>query len=537
MTDRSYDRAYRADDDDRTAPRSDSDPLAELARLIGQTDPFGAAAPRAAQPQAPVPQSAGAHSRTTDFRMSRPVPPVSDDLDDAPPTQPSWLQRRREAPREAAAPVEPDFSRPPSFVKAAAPLVDQQPDMRAYNPGPMDFGQTAAPANYQPAPIAPPHFEQPALDLREPAFDPRSFEPQAYDQRGAAPASLEPGRYDEALFGELPPEPQPGYYTDQQYGYDDGYADEAPAMKPRRNGMMTVVAILALAVVGTGGAFAYRTFAGGHRSGEPPVIKADTSPTKVPGPAADGKPIQDRLANNGAEALVSREEKPADPSQSPNGPRVVLPQLNQNPNPPGVASTSPSAKPVFPPPQTTASADEPRRIKTFSIHPDQADPSAEPVGRTPPATRAASRAPAAAPVAATPPAQAAAPQARRPARGVEDANASAPMSLAPDAADAPARAANQRVASLPPAESAGGGNYLVQVSSQISESDARSSYRALQGKFPSVLGSRSPVIKRADVGGKTVYRAMVGPFSGPAEAQQFCGSLKSAGGQCFVQRN
>ena len=80
--------------------------------------------------------------------------------------------------------------------------------------------------------------------------------------------------------------------------------------------------------------------------------------------------------------------------------------------------------------------------------------------------------------------------------------------------------------------------YLVQVSSQKNEADAQASYRALQSKFPSVLGSRSPVIKRADLGDKGVYyRAMVGPFGTPEEAAQFCGNLKTAGGQCVVQRN
>jgi cell division septation protein DedD len=87
------------------------------------------------------------------------------------------------------------------------------------------------------------------------------------------------------------------------------------------------------------------------------------------------------------------------------------------------------------------------------------------------------------------------------------------------------------------APSAGGG-YLVQVSSQKNEGDAQASYRALQSKFPAVLGSRPPVIKRADLGDKGVYyRAMVGPFASTEEAAQFCGNLKTAGGQCVVQRN
>jgi hypothetical protein len=84
----------------------------------------------------------------------------------------------------------------------------------------------------------------------------------------------------------------------------------------------------------------------------------------------------------------------------------------------------------------------------------------------------------------------------------------------------------------------GTGGYLVQVSSQRNEADAQASYRALQGKFPSVLGSRSPLIKRADLGDKGVYyRVVVGPFTTPDEALQFCATLKSAGGQCVVQRN
>ena len=51
---------------------------------------------------------------------------------------------------------------------------------------------------------------------------------------------------------------------------------------------MTVVAVLALAVVGTGAAFAYRTYVGSPRSGEPPIIKADNSPTKIVPAPADG---------------------------------------------------------------------------------------------------------------------------------------------------------------------------------------------------------------------------------------------------------
>jgi cell division septation protein DedD len=115
------------------------------------------------------------------------------------------------------------------------------------------------------------------------------------------------------------------------------------------------------------------------------------------------------------------------------------------------------------------------------------------------------------------------------------------MSLSPQAAQtAPAADARPRVATNTPVQTApsGGGGYLVQVSSQKNEAEAQASYRVLQGKYPAVLGSRSPVIKRADLGDKGVYyRAMVGPFGSREEALQLCGSLETAGGKCVVQRN
>jgi hypothetical protein len=89
-----------------------------------------------------------------------------------------------------------------------------------------------------------------------------------------------------------------------------------------------------------------------------------------------------------------------------------------------------------------------------------------------------------------------------------------------------------------PNGSGGGGGYIVQVSSQRNEADALASYKALQEKFPAVLGSRAPLIKRAETGTTGVfYRATVGPFESSEEASQFCGNLKTAGGQCVVQRN
>jgi len=120
-----------------------------------------------------------------------------------------------------------------------------------------------------------------------------------------------------------------------------------------------------------------------------------------------------------------------------------------------------------------------------------------------------------------------------------NANGSAPLSLTPQPSQ-PEPAPTQVAAANPSQAAAAStsGGYVVQVSSQKNEADAQASYRTLQSKFPNVLGSRTPLIKRADLGEKGVYyRAMVGPFGSQDEANQLCGNLKTAGGQCVVQRN
>jgi SPOR domain len=88
------------------------------------------------------------------------------------------------------------------------------------------------------------------------------------------------------------------------------------------------------------------------------------------------------------------------------------------------------------------------------------------------------------------------------------------------------------------AASAAAGGYVVQVSAQRSKADAEASFRSLQKKFPSQLGGRTPLVRRADLGAKGIYyRTMVGPFASAGEADQFCGRFKAAGGQCIIHLN
>ena len=88
-----------------------------------------------------------------------------------------------------------------------------------------------------------------------------------------------------------------------------------------------------------------------------------------------------------------------------------------------------------------------------------------------------------------------------------------------------------------PREAASGGaGAYVQLSSQRSEEAARSAFAALQRKFPSVLGSATVDIQKADLGSKGVYyRARVGAPTKNA-AVDLCEQLRSAGGDCLIAR-
>jgi SPOR domain len=491
MADRYQDRPFPRGDfgrsgDQQTSGTSENDPLLELARLIGQTDPFNPLTRANHKLQQPA---------SGPERQRAPV-----DTHDEPATEtpssgpPSWLRRANRQ------------------VDAAQSPASEADSPRSLHPLHRYAAQQSSPAQE--------HEEQHYEEETAPAY--QELEPQP-----------DLSRYDDALFGQVDAGEQDYQrepaFADDPYAYQAEYQDEGveEPVRKSRGGMVTVAAVLALAVIGTGAAFAYRTYVAAPRASEPPIIKADNSPTKiVPAPSDNSNKLADRVAAEGAEKIVPREESPVDINAKPGGPRVVFPPLNQNPTPPSTASVSSPSMPVTataPAPSSgTLANGEPRRIRTVSVRGDQPDSAPAPAPAAPAAVTAK---PAAAAKAAS-----------------ANASANPPMSLAPQPSQ-PSPPAETRVAATNPAQAvapstSSTGGYMVQVSSQRNEADAQASYRALQSKFPSVLGAHSPVIRRADLGDKGVYyRAMVGPFGTPDEASQFCGSLKSAGGQCVVQRN
>ena len=252
MADRFSNRPSFADNFDRGAPRpgadapSDGDPLAELARLIGQTDPQSnfARGRQANPPQAP-------RSLATDFSVG----------------PPSWMQ---------TAQAQQTRSQPaPSYVEP--------------EPQPYETEQ------YETEPE--PHLTP------MPAF----LQAQHPSHTQQAPAD----RYDQVLYGHHDQQQDQEY--DEQQGYaDEDYAEEQfdgpPAYLENENrrrrpgGLLTVAVVLGLAVVGTAGAYAYRSYSATPRSGTPPVIKADNAPSKVVPPTqssdSSGKLIYDRIGNS-----------------------------------------------------------------------------------------------------------------------------------------------------------------------------------------------------------------------------------------------
>ena len=498
MADRYQDRAFPAGDDydrdtgSRTSANAESDPLAELARLIGQTDPFGSRpigrANLQVQPQARPVNREPSYDNDYEPSSNRYMDLEADEV--PAPAPPSWMQR---AARQEAPP----------------PLLQQDEYPSAVHP----LHRYAA--EHPPA---------------EPDYDPEQLFADTPHEAHQEPHEPDLSRYDEALYGGFDSGAQQHDhgYADDSYAYEEDQDFEAPAPR-RRGGVITVAAVLALAVFGVGGALAYRNYTGGARNGEPPIIRPEAGPTKImAAPADTGTKVPDRMTTaEGTEKIVSREETPLDPNAR-SGPRVVFPSLTPNGSVPMPATVVPGTTPPANGP-ATFSNNEPHAVKTFAVRSDQAA-SGVPVAAVPPAAPAPAKL-----------------QPRTPGTNARAsaANLNAPLSLAPQG-DAPAVLAppvrvaatnnpNQLAPSAP--GTAASGTYLVSILSQPTEAEAQAAFRTMQSKYPSVLGSQSPAIARGTTkDGKPTYRAGVS-FANSTEAAQFCKSYQGAGGQCWVVKN
>ncbi|MCX5515138.1 hypothetical protein C3941_12340 [Kaistia algarum] len=544
-------------------PVPQDDPLVELARIVSGNQSFDDLVGRpAAQPTvATRPASAQrAPVRDTSFDLesellndlqssfdpaSRPSSPRA--------SAPEPRQEPRQEPRaaQAAAPREsfdhmrlrPGQPQTPSWTAPREPEAEEDPySGTAYAAG--DFDRETDP------------FAAPRASTRAPAAPPPQPAAADHDDYYYEDEPAEPG-YDDTDYGE------------DRFGEYDGYDAEPP----RRSRRPLIIAAIGLAVVLAGGlaALALKGGSSDTSADAPKVIVADQGPTKVQPaaqPAADdgqqNKLIFDRANPDAApqEQLVLPDDGAVDaPSSNESAAsreisRIILPGA---PGDNSSAPATPDASGAAPASDAQGGDDAvPRKVRTVVIKPDgtivssqatakDAAPGSADVAAAPATTLAAPAASDAAPAADTAPAAAepVAPEPAAPEPAVTAPLPAAEPSAPPSSKDTSQMAAPKPALRPAPAETvpaatsaSGAGGFVVQVTSQRSQDQAATAYRALQRKYPEILGNRSPDIVRADLGAKGIYyRARVGPMATRDEAITLCEALKASGGACIVQKN
>ena len=458
-----------------TAP-SKSDPLAELARIVGQDDPFRALLAE----EAPGSQRAG-----------------------------SGLGARRE----------PLFDYPGGEQGGAADYGSR---------GNLADDDRGYPEAYQQPPVALTREEEAIL--------------YGHGGHGYAGDAHEQGRY----------------YDDAGDGAEvyEAFAAEPPR---RRKTLMAAAAMVAVVALAGAGVWTLRSGGPSGIDGDPPVVKAETGPSKIAPQNPGGidipnqnKKIYEPGAQDTQTRVVNREEQPIDLRQAI---RAGAPAPDSASGP-GPVRLSPAVPPnvasgVAPSLQGSGNAiagflGEPRRVRTVSIRPDgtvippDAGAAARPSVPAPP--------PAAAPGAvALPPSlrpRDAMPPATAPRSAVTpDQSVGAPLQITPDsarpkseprlAAAPPAVVREPTETSAAPAASPG---FTVQLGVRGTDREARQAFEQFQQRHAGDLSGFSPLIVQADINGKTAYRVRVGPMSRD-DATSLCVRLKASGGQCFVANN
>jgi hypothetical protein len=371
----------------------------------------------------------------------------------------------------------------------------------------------------------------------------------------ADPVSISPA--DRAVPGTPPTQAyaQPSY---------EESAEEFYPLEPRRSrrGLITVAVVLGTAIAAVSGALMLRNRPVATATGEPPVIQAESDPLKIKPENPGGVEIPNQNAQvyerSGADKqtrVVNREEQPVDVQQA----------ARAAPAAPGIAAaTAPN--------NAVASLGEPRRVRTVSVRPDGTivSPDQPGVGVPPTSAQPAPSRPAEPTLPSSSGATPAptAPQAAAPARPRPEARSttptvtatpsqpppaarsaltapppSSPLSISANGAQQPeapqrnATAAPPRAADASETTSAAGG-FSVQLSVTTAEDTARAQAQALQRKYAGELGGRTPLVRTAEVNGKTLHRVRVGPMS-KDDANDLCAKVKEAGGDkaCFVARN
>ena len=500
---------------------SGDDPLAELARLVGQEDPFKGVFP--ASRAAGKPQFA------------------------TPPADASSHQHAPVHAHEAGSgePGREDFS-----------IFDH------------DFRPTAEMSDQAGAPVDPAivHGEEgeavqvssyaPSIDGRYPRVE---VSPDAWAQGHVAQGQTAEGQAAEGATTEVQGAVRETLGEPRSHAGAQG--------SPRRT-LVVLAAVVVLTGGGLGASFLARPSGSAAALGiAAPTIMAATGPNKVqpPAPAAtsagsnEPSTLLDKNKNDGTATakVVNSAEQPVDLA-------LVAKQVQPDET---ARRAAVSASP-FP---------EPRKVKTIMVRPDgtiiaaptagqnnrladvtgtanqqaslafdartamplpgrdapASEPPVSPTNGDTPATPAVKPAKTTIRAATTP---------RGPAQAAAGDTGAATLAVQPMPAPTQARAKPKPVeeasaASTPDSgASTSGGGYAVQLGAPPSQQDAKDTSLRLQKKFADQLGAYRPSIYEAKSGDKSVFRIRVGNLSLDA-AKGLCSKLQSGGGSCFVVRN
>jgi hypothetical protein len=294
---------------------------------------------------------------------------------------------------------------------------------------------------------------------------------------------------------------------------------------PRRRSIWPSIAVVAAAMA-FGGViwFAYQSGKNGS-GGMPPLVKAETGPTKVKpdNPGGQEIPFQDstvydRLDQNGqkpvVEKLLPETETPV--TRPPPAP-APAPQNEATALAPQAGGEAPAALPQGngvvvappPPPESDGSA--------TALAPSG------PVVAPPPAPAAQQATPAPQVAMVPSPRPAAPPPASKPAPAAKPA---------PDSIAALIGASEASV-TLPPQAAAGAGGYRLRLSAVRSQDEVAGEWARLKRRYPELasLKSTSSKIDMPDKG--TFYRVEAGPLNA-SEAKSTCDRLRTQGLGCIV---
>lgn len=529
--------------------RRGEDPLAELARLIGQEDPFKEF--DTVQPRRVVPNGNGAgHAPAVapERRADRYTSGNGSYSNGA-----GQVQRHNgrddahEAPRQsarysqpaAAAPVRAPAARADERYPAARPsrasIPAEQPHART-NGAVRGYEERQRPSSPPVSRDAGGQYTDRAPRARglyaEDEFRPTRA-PAVPEQRTRRPEPQPANRYvPEETPRHARSRPNIPYQDPRQRGfendYDPQYDDDAYLPEHaddiyddvRRQGrgwgfwVVAAIVVASLIAVAFLGMFAYRTVFNSQqraavvtKSAAPVKVEPKNTPQTAVSPS--NKPIQDRVGGTPDQTqIMRREETPTDLTRQPQQPAPQMqPQQQQAPQTQRAPQFTP---PVQQQQQVPQNVDQPKRVKSVPLRSDGAAQQPAPA----------------------PQSQNNAPIQLAPNSSVQEQDTQTVPQNRPNS-NTPTVPRNTTVASLGPTTASG--NYVVQVASHKTPEEAQGAWANLRQQYAAIFNGRNADIRKVDLGDRgTFYRAMVGPMNRD-QANALCQNLKTQGAGCIVQ--